>query len=147
MLYWAAKACKRFTIPHQLYLLIISMCIVQRKPRPKCRPAPNVLVKLSIFLCCNSSKFYLFFLLAVPILLIAAHALAQTKCKLLRDRVSRLGIRKYVHFPHGDRMRLLSFFFFFCEFRVPWAFNRLRVDATLELVPPLSIQSYHSMRA
>ena len=68
------------------------------------RPAPNVLKKLPIFLCCNSSKSDLFFLLAVPILLIAARALAKTKCKLLRDRVSRLAIRKYVRFPHGDRM-------------------------------------------
>ena len=68
------------------------------------RPAPNVLEKLPIFLCFNSSTSYLFFLLAVPILPIAAHALAKTKCKLLRDRVSRLGIQKYVRFPHGDRM-------------------------------------------
>ena len=101
MLCWAAKACKRFTIPHELPFDHIYMCVVHSKPRPKCRPAPNVLVKLPIFLCRNSSKSYLFFLLAVPILLIAAHALAKTKCKLLRDRVSRLGIRKYVRFLHA----------------------------------------------
>ena len=64
----------------------------------------KLLEKLPIFLCCSSSKSYLFFLLAIPILLIAAHALAKTKCKLLRDRVSRLGIRKYVRFPHCNRM-------------------------------------------
>ena len=39
----------------------------------------NVLENL-IFLCCNPSKSYLFCLLAVPILLITTHALAQTKC-------------------------------------------------------------------
>ena len=41
----------------------------------KNRPVPNVLKKLPIFLCCNSSKSYLFRLLDVPMLLITAHAL------------------------------------------------------------------------
>ena len=47
-----------------------------------CRPVPNVLEWLPILLCCNSSKSYQFCLLAVPILFITAHALAQTKYKL-----------------------------------------------------------------
>ena len=67
------------------------------------RPASNVLTKLPIFLCCNS-KSYLFCLLAVPVLLITAHTLAQSSVSYLINHVSRLAIRKYARFPHRDRM-------------------------------------------
>ena len=57
------------------------------------RPAVNVLEKLA---CCNSSKSYLFCLLYFSLLLTLK----------LRPSVAgdKLAIRKYVHFPHGDRM-------------------------------------------
>ena len=35
VLYWAAKACKRFTIPHKLPFDCFYMCIIHGKPRPK----------------------------------------------------------------------------------------------------------------
>ena len=38
----------------------------------------------------------------LPILLITADALAHSSVSYLRDCVSRLAIRKYARFPHGD---------------------------------------------
>ena len=98
-----------------------------------------MLKKLPIFLCCNSSKSYLLCLLALPVLLNAAHALAKTKCKLLCDCISRLGIQQYVRILRGNRMLPIIF---------------LRVPRTLGLqlansgcYTGTSIATFHSMHS